>query len=86
MKKLAVSFISLIATIIAGILIMGALTSCNKQIIDLEYSYNQAIIEGVGTIDIKNWDDYEGSDMVQVIGADGTVYLTHSSNVILMKK
>lgn len=86
MKNFTVSFISLIATIIAGILIIGTLTSCNKQIIDLDYSFNQAMIEGVGTIPIKSWNDYDNSDMIQVIGTDGTVYLTHSSNIILMRK
>ena len=71
------------------ILLVGALlTGCgyNKQIIDLNYSFTKAYIEGIGTIEIKNWNDYENSDMVQVIGTDGTVYLTHSSNVILMSK
>ena len=75
--------------IIPVILLVGALlTGCgyNKQIIDLNYSFTKAYIEGIGTIEIKNWNDYEGSDMIQVIGTDGTVYLTHSSNVIIMSK
>lgn len=74
---------------ISIILLVGALlTGCgyNKQIIDLNYSFTKAYIEGIGTIEIKNWNDFENSDMVQVIGTDGTVYLTHSSNVILMSK
>lgn len=75
--------------VILTILLVGAfLTGCgfNKQIIDLNYSFTKATIEGIETIDIKNWNDFENSDMVQVIGTDGTVYLTHSSNVILMNK
>ena len=76
MKKLAV--IVLLATFV--------LTGCNKQVIDLNYTFKYAQIEGVGKIEIKAWNDYENSDMVQVIGKDDTVYLTHSSNVILMNK
>ena len=69
------------------ILLVGLLTTgCNKQIIDLDYTFNHAIIEGVGEIDIKSWKDYENSDMIQVTATDGTVYLTHSSNVVLMSK
>ena len=55
----------------------------NKQIIDVNYSFNKAIIENVGEVDIKSWNDYENSDMIQVTTTDGIVYLTHSSNVIL---
>lgn len=64
------------------------LTSCgfNKQIIDLDYHFNYAIIflpngekiEGK----VSSWNDYEQSDMVQV-KINGVTYLTHSSNVIL---
>lgn len=59
---------------------------CNRQIVDLQYSFNYADIEGIGEIQIKSWRDYNQSDMIQVTGVDGTVYLTHSSNVILMSK
>lgn len=67
-------------------IILLILSSCgfNKQIIDLDYSFNKAIIENVGEIDIKSWKDYENSDMIQVTATDGKVYLTHSSNVILI--
>ena len=59
---------------------------CNKQIIDLDYNYNYALIDGVGEVKVKSWNDYENSDMIQVTDVDGVVYLTHSSRVILMKK
>lgn len=58
----------------------------NKQILDLDYKFNYAIIflpdgnriEGK----VSSWNDYEASDMIQV-KIDGVTYLTHSSNVIL---
>ena len=58
----------------------------NKQIIDLDYKFNYAIIflpDG-STIEgkVSSWNDYEESDMIQV-KIDGVTYLTHSSNVIL---
>lgn len=72
--------------IIISLILATALTGCgyNKQLIDLNYKFDKAYIEGIGEINIKSWNDYENSDMVQVIANDGTVYLTHSSNVILM--
>ena len=80
-KKIAAALLALIVAI-------GFLTSCgyNKQIIDLDYKYNYAIIflpdgdriEGK----VTSWNDYEQSDMIQV-KIDGVTYLTHSSNVIL---
>lgn len=78
--------------IMAGLIVLifsvFCLTSCgfNKQIIDLDYKYNYAVIflpngdkiEGK----VSSWNDYEQSDMIQV-KIDGVIYLTHSSNVIL---
>lgn len=68
------------------IMIAATFTGCgyNKQLIDLNYKFDKAYIEGIGEVNIKSWNDYENSDMVQVIANDGTVYLTHSSNVILV--
>ena len=68
------------------VLVVLLLCGCNKQIIDLDYKFNYAIIflpngekiEGKVTA----WNDYNQNDMIQV-KIDGVVYLTHSSNVIL---
>jgi len=70
------------------ILSMYILNGCgfNKQIIDTNYSFNEAIIENIGTVKVSKWDDYDESDMIQVIDDEGNVYLTHSSNVILIHK
>ena len=68
--------------------IIFAFSACgyNKQILDLDYKFNYAIIflpDG-STIEgkVTSWNDYEESDMIQV-KIDGITYLTHSSNVIL---
>ena len=73
-------------TLIAIIFAAGILSGCNQQIIDLNYSFKYATIEGIGKIEISSWKDYENSDMMQVTSKDGTVYLTHSSNIILQSK
>ena len=76
MKKALISII--FATSIFG--------GCNRQLLDLDYSFNRAYIEGIGEVEVKTWCDYENSDMIQVTDKNGNVYLTHSSNVVLMKK
>lgn len=72
--------------VIPIIFVCALLTGCNAQIIDTNYTFNKAIIEGVGEVDVRTWCDYEDSDAVQITATDGTVYLTHYSNVILIKK
>ena len=73
----------LIFLIISGSCLM---TGCNMQVVDLNYEFKYADIEGIGTVEVSTWKDYENSDMVQITSTDGVVYLTHSSNVILRSK
>jgi hypothetical protein len=73
------------AVIIIGVCNM-LLTGCNYQAIDLNYGFTEAYVIDTGeTIKIKSWCDYGDSDMIQFTDTDGRTYLTHSSNVILMK-
>ena len=62
----------------------------NKQIVDLKWEFRQAWIrwpDGTSTkLEIKKWNDYGQSDMLQVIDKDDKVYLTHSCNVVLISK
>jgi hypothetical protein len=66
-----------------------ALTGCNRQIIDSTWSFERAIIflpdgekiEG----EVCSWKDYSESDMIQV-AIDNKMYLTHSSNIILISE
>ena len=60
---------------------------CNKQMVDLTYSYEYAIIglpngevvEGK----VSSWTDFEDGDQIQV-KIDGKTYLVHSSNIVLI--
>ena len=81
----------LIALLLTIILLLSAalLAGCNKQMVDLTYSYEYAIIglpngevvEGK----VSSWTDFEGGDQIQVKIA-GKTYLVHSSNVVLISE
>lgn len=74
--------------IILAMVICLSIAACgyNRQIIDLDYKFNYAIIflpdgnriEGK----VTSWRDFDQSDMIQ-LKIDGVTYMTHSSNVIL---
>ena len=79
----------IIALLLAVIVLLSVclLAGCNKQLVDLTYSYEYAIIglpngqvvEGK----VSSWTDYEDGDQLQ-IRIDGKTYLVHSSNVVLI--
>ncbi len=78
-----------IAIVLTLVLAVGIflLAGCNKQMVDLTYSYEYAIIglpngeviEGK----VSSWTDFEDGDQIQV-RIDGKTYLVHSSNVVLI--
>ena len=77
----------ILAIALAALLLMGLLAGCNKQMVDLTYSYEYAIIglpngevvEGK----VSSWTDFEDGDQIQV-KIDGKTYLVHSSNIVLI--
>lgn len=76
--------------IIASILSALLLTSCNQEIFDTTYKFDKAIIkvsdEQTIEVAVKTWGDYDNSDTIQITDINGNVYLTHYSNVILIKE
>ena len=83
MKK---TFTAVLAVVlIAAVLLVMA--GCNKQMVDLTYSYERAIlslpngeiVEGR----VSSWTDFEDGDQIQV-KIDGKTYLVHSSNIVLI--
>ena len=71
-----------------GILLLLCLTGCNKQIIDLDYSFDKAIcnIDGeTKEFELKTWKDYDG-EQLQLIDKKGNKYLVSSFNCILIKE
>ena len=79
----------LLAILLALVVILGTmvLAGCNKQMVDLTYSYEYAII-GLPNGEVvegrvSSWTDFEDGDQIQV-KIDGKTYLVHSSNVVLI--
>ena len=83
MKKTLTAAAALVL-IVAVLLVMAG---CNKQMVDLTYSYERAIlslpngeiVEGR----VSSWTDFEDGDQIQV-KIDGKTYLVHSSNIVLI--
>lgn len=75
--------------ILVIVLIVVFATSCNRQMIDLTYKYDRAIIElpNGEIVDgkVQSWTDYEDGDQIQV-KIDGKQYLVHSSDVVLISE
>ena len=69
------------------LLTVAAMAGCNKQMVDLTYSYERAVlvlpngevIEGK----VSSWTDFEDGDQIQV-KIEGKTYLVHSSNIVLI--
>lgn len=89
-KKTLIRILSIVVTALILLSICVMATGCgNKRIFDTTWTFERAIIflpdgekiEGK----IAHWDDYEGSDMIQVT-IDGKTYLTHSTNVIMISE
>jgi len=82
MKKI----IALLLVIIV-VLSVCLLAGCNKQMVDLTYSYEYAIIglPNGETVEgkVSSWTDFEDGDQIQV-KINGKTYLVHSSNVVLI--
>ena len=61
----------------------------NKDVIDLNYNFDYAIIQlqngKVIEGKIKSWRDYEDGEQLQVVMEDGKTYLTNSYNCTLIK-
>ena len=81
----------IIALLLAVIVLLSVclLAGCNKQLVDLTYSYEYAILSlpngEVVEGKVSSWTDYEDGDQLQV-RIDGKTYLVHSANVVLISE
>ena len=59
----------------------------NKDLLQLDYSFNKVIIKTpdnqIVKGNVKKWTTYDNKDMVKVELDNGTVYLGHSSEILL---
>jgi hypothetical protein len=65
----------------------------NQAWFDVTYTFNKAYINGIDPmkdtpikVKVKSWQEYEGSDAIQIIAEDGTVYYTSLHNVVLVNE
>lgn len=76
-------------TVPVALVLAAGLTACNRQPVDLTFSYDRAIVRlPDGTVidgKCSSWRDYEDGEQLQVV-IDGVTYLTHSANVVLIKE
>ena len=81
----------IIALLLAVIVVLAVtlLAGCNKQMVDLTYSYEYAIIglPNGETVEgkVTSWTDFEDGDQIQV-RIDGKTYLVHSADVVLISE
>lgn len=79
MKKLVMALLLASAGLISG---------CgNMDVMDWHWTFHRAYVrtaDGWKSVKVKNWHDYDGSDMIAV-ETDTNVYVTHSCNVVLVK-
>ena len=72
-----------------SLLMVLTLTGCNRQVMDITYTYNYAYIslpngecvEGK----VSSWKDFDDGDQIQVV-IDGTTYLTDTTRCVLVKR
>ena len=83
MKKM----IALLLVVVMILSLALIATGCNKQMVDLTYSYEYAIISlpngEVVEGKVSSWTDFEDGDQIQV-KINGKTYLVHSSNIVLI--
>ena len=78
---------NILCVLLVVILAATFLCGCNKQVFDVTYSFDRAIltlpngdvIEGK----VQSWTDFEDGDQIQVV-IEGKTYLVHSSNIVMI--
>ena len=75
-----------IIALLLGLLMVLSLAGCNQTIWDTTYYFDHAIISlpdgEVVSGKVDEWCDYEG-DQLQIV-IDGTTYLVHSTDAVLI--
>ena len=87
LKKLAIIVIVLYL-VAAGVYEVSHMRIGNKRVVDLNYSYDRAMIRmpdgKILDIEIADWSDYEG-EQLQIVDKAGNVFLVSSYNCVLVK-
>lgn len=85
--KVIIIVVVIAALLLAGLVIYWETHHGNRQLIDMKYRFDRAIIRlPNGEIvegKVSSWLDYSDSDVVQIT-ISGHTYLTHYANVCLI--
>lgn len=87
MKNLKTTSKVLVLGTVTGVILVGSLTSCNRQMVDFNKSFNVAIEkndESVSVMGIDGYKDYVGS-MVQITTDSGLIILGSTNQMQLVK-
>ena len=75
-----------VIALLLALLMVLSLAGCNRNILDTTYYFDHAIISlpdgEVVSGKVDKWSDYEG-DQIQIV-IDGTTYLVHSADAVLI--
>jgi hypothetical protein len=89
MNGIKVKRIALVLVLLVVMVVLSGCSGFNMELIDTTWKFDRAVvnltpdrvIEGI----VQSWTDFDGSDMIQV-RIDDVIYLTHSSNVVLISE
>ena len=86
--KMVISAIAVVAIVIGLTFLPSYLSGgSNKDLLQLDYNFNKVIIRTpdnqIVKGNVKKWTTYDKKDMVKVELDNGTVYLGHSSEILL---
>jgi hypothetical protein len=88
-KTAARAICCFLAVALIVLLVSCCFTGCNKQIVDITYSYEYAILSlpngEVVEGKVNSWTDYDDGDQIQV-KIDGKSYLVHSEDIVLISE
>lgn len=73
------------------VLVLVTMVSCgNRDAFDTVYTFDYAIIafpDGTNKkVEIKQWRDYVDGNQIQIKATDGTIYLVHSEDCVLVNE
>lgn len=87
MRGINMKRIVLVLVLLVAMVCLCGCNGFNMELIDTTWKFDRAVVnltpdrvvEGI----VQSWTDFDGSDMIQV-RIDDAIYLTHSSNVVLI--
>ena len=81
---------AVIAVVLMTMVVLAGCDFRGYDWIDTNYSFNKALIKmpdgSVQTVEIEKWADASDGEQLTITAKDGTIYLVHATNCILVKE